>query len=871
MGHERVPRIAANAEQGTSTQNRKAFTSTVKRRKTHLEAATKRKRHPFWPDEPGALAQLLGASWLHDKDIRAAKNGKKTSVGSTPRANQKTRAPKRHDSVVRLSIDRKSHDIRLDDLRDADRVAELEKELRGAGTVVIKNITALVGIPQGLRIWLFQALAALPDDAHLSDGEDQRADVFDAVLRMRVDLAQMSQADAWRSAILEAAVVKYPGSLDMACGRICDQLKELGQRAPRRDSLVKDARKILSQLQAALRHSQESPTVRSIFPDAPVGDDVRLPANWDVSVDGIRRSITEGAVVATAPILLIGRSRHIQECVEYVELAWLADEKWCHRTVPRAVIADRSKLVGLAAYGLPVTSNTAGDLVDYLAASEASNAAVLSATVVTDQMGFHTVAGEELFVCGERIIRADPTDGEEHEGGHAEPPLKFVASDLGNHQLAQALRSEGRFSRWRTAIEQFACFPQVRLALYTSLASVLLKVLEIAIFIVDLAGESSIGKTTTLRVAASAWGNGWEAGPSRPSLILSWDATPTYRERAAHALQNIPLILDETKRSARFPDLMAKDIYTLCDGRGRGRGSVDGVRSSATWWTTILSSGEQTLTSFTPDGGTRARVISIWGSPFGAANECTATQVAHLQESLRQNYGHAGPRFVRWLLNRRDQWGRFRERFVEIRNCLMSHAAGRPLAMRLTESMAAICLAENFAAESLKLSGGRMVPLCIELLQHVGETDRAADALRHVLSWASANQGRFAKGGSKSEVRPGVEIAGRWEGPDADWVGILPHELERVLREGRFDLSSVVASWRDRDWLVLQEETNGKIRNQFQTRIGGRNARVFAIRRTAIEEVNPSDIEATDEPHETDLSDEELDGDEEDGKEHPRG
>jgi putative DNA primase/helicase len=300
---------------------------------------------------------------------------------------------------------------------------------------------------------------------------------------------------------------------------------------------------------------------------------------------------------------------------------------------------------------------------------------------------------------------------------------------------------------------------------------------------------------------------------------------------------------------------------------------VDGVRSSSTWWTTILSSGEQSLPSFTPDGGTRARVISIWGSPFGAANAHTAVQVRQLEEALRQNYGHAGPRFVRWLLNHRNQWDQFRKRFTEIRGSLMGHAAGNPLAMRITESMAAICLAEELAVRSLKLSGGRMVAQCVELLQQAVETDRAADALRHVLSWASANQARFAKGGGPSEAPLRSEIVGRWDVPDADWVGILPHELERVLKEGGFDLSSVVAAWRDRNWLVLQHETNGKTRNQLQVRIGGRNARVFAIRCSAIEQVNPSDTVAANEPEDDEPEDDEVDGDEPDDEpddeEHP--
>src|ERR1700693_3793120 len=176
-------------------------------------------------------------------------NGKPTS------RKHKTHSLGETGPSLHVLVDRRRHTIQRDDLRTGDGLSILDKKLRGASAVAISNIEALLDFPPGDRIWLLQALAALPDGVRLADADDARSDVFDAVLKMQVDLRQMSQADAWRSVVLEVGVVKYPASLDMACGRICERVKELGHQAPRRDSLVKDARNILTQLQAAFRRS----------------------------------------------------------------------------------------------------------------------------------------------------------------------------------------------------------------------------------------------------------------------------------------------------------------------------------------------------------------------------------------------------------------------------------------------------------------------------------------------------------------------------------------------------------------------------------------------------------------------------------------
>ena len=92
--------------------------------------------------------------------------------------------------------------------------------------------------------------------------------------------------------------------------------------------------------------------------------------------------------------------------------------------------------------------------------------------------------------------------------------------------------------------------------------------------------------------------------------------------------------------------MIGRVLYDVANGRGRGRGSVKGTQRTGSWTTTLLSTGESPAVASTQDGGTRARVMTLWGGPFGEATESSAQLVNELTVNLKQNFGHAGPALV---------------------------------------------------------------------------------------------------------------------------------------------------------------------------------------------------------------------------------
>ena len=159
-------------------------------------------------------------------------------------------------------------------------------------------------------------------------------------------------------------------------------------------------------------------------------------------------------------------------------------------------------------------------------------------------------------------------------------------------------------------------YPNVMIGVYASLASVLSHILKVDSFIFEWSGETSKGKTVTLKVAASVWGN---PSTGQGGIIKKWNVTPVNIERTASLLNNLPLFLDDTKDLSRTK-IISNLIYNLASGQGKGRGSIKGSQITRYWNNISFSTGEQKITTFTKDGGTAARVFPIVGLPFGKAD-----------------------------------------------------------------------------------------------------------------------------------------------------------------------------------------------------------------------------------------------------------
>ena len=150
--------------------------------------------------------------------------------------------------------------------------------------------------------------------------------------------------------------------------------------------------------------------------------------------------------------------------------------------------------------------------------------------------------------------------------------------------IEQQFKTSGSLVDWQNNIAKYAKNnSQLILALSCAFAAPLLHLVNEESGAIHLVGNSSLGKTTALQVAASVWG--------APSFIKQWRMTCNALEVVAQNHSDCLLPLDELAQadSKAVSDM----IYMLANNEGKRRLRSEIVlRSQHNWRTLILSTGE---------------------------------------------------------------------------------------------------------------------------------------------------------------------------------------------------------------------------------------------------------------------------------------
>lgn len=618
----------------------------------------------------------------------------------------------------------------------------------------------------------------------------------------------------------------------------------------------------LRQLDAELKKHQPTPEplpqvdaperqAGDFLPDAPIPTLI-VPDGYKLESDKTLGQVpnTLGFLVmepiAFGALLITGRTKDVDGENEGVRVSWKRGGPWRHKIVDRGVVANSRELVSLANSGFPVTSSDAKSQVEYFAKFEAANFAALPVARTASHLGWQGEGGELGFLVGRDFIATDGSAVEIQTRGDSmdwtNGAITFRGGGAGDEQIVGGYHCAGSLDKWIEAVEQVARFPRVLSTIYASFAAPLLQILGLPNFILDLSARTSQGKTTTQRAAASVWGDPDERKPS--SSLQTWDITKVGVERVSAILNGIPLILDDTKR-AKLPGIIAEVLYAVTSGRGRVRGSLTGLQTSKTWHTILISSGEQPVTSFTNDGGTRMRTLEIQGAPFGREDPETGKIVQLFNLAILSNYGHAGRRYVSWLmenLSERDEWkSEINRRAEEYIRTAPNDRAGR-----LAIYAATIAQAASLAHSALDLPWTFEDPLERLWAEISGEAEDAVGArraLRYLLSWAWANECRFI--GREQENHKGVPVApaagwiGRWDrDEDYEFIAFYPHHVEDILRAQKFNPDAVLGEWRERGWLRVKGDGQSRFTDEHRLRGEIKRARLITVLRAGINAID---------------------------------
>lgn len=304
----------------------------------------------------------------------------------------------------------------------------------------------------------------------------------------------------------------------------------------------------------------------------------------------------------------------------------------------RMLAGDGNEFRGvLMAFGLRIeaTSRTRSLLAQYIQTRQTQEIARC-----TDRLGWHgrayVLPAETLGDAGERIVFQ--TDG----------------------AAENTLRQRGTLVQWREHVARL-CVGNSRFAFAVScaFAGPMLRPGGIDSGGFHLRGDSSCGKTTALRVAASVYGGA--------SYMQRWRSTDNALEGIAAQHSDGLLILDELAQVD--PKVAGDCAYMLANEGSKGRSTRTGqARPRLSWRLLFLSAGEIGLAAHMAEGKKRARAgqelrmaevpadagagIGIFEQLHGL--EGGAALAMQFGKACEGYYGTAGRAFLEWAVQNVD-------------------------------------------------------------------------------------------------------------------------------------------------------------------------------------------------------------------------
>ena len=355
---------------------------------------------------------------------------------------------------------------------------------------------------------------------------------------------------------------------------------------------------------------------------------------------------TRGSIVAvnvSGPFEVLGLVRDTKSAGWAHFLRWRDADGRQHEFIAsdKQLLSEHDVVCGdMAEQGLRINKGQQGNLARYILGSTTDDRVTL-----VNRIGWHEIADRSVFVMPSQVI------------GAATGRILYEAGDRRQEEYS----ARGSLADWQRSV----CAPaqahgMAVLAISAAFAGPLLHLAGLESGGIHLFGNSSTGKTTLLKLAASIWGDS--------GLVRSWRATANGLEGVANRTSDVVLILDE------LGQLDSKDaataLYMLASGVGKIRMTRNAtLQDIKTWRAFMLSSGEITVeVKITQLRGAKAytgatlRLLNVAADQrlgFGVFDSAGSTGdirdlLKDFNSAVTSAYGLAGPTFVSALVSRAE-------------------------------------------------------------------------------------------------------------------------------------------------------------------------------------------------------------------------
>jgi len=278
-----------------------------------------------------------------------------------------------------------------------------------------------------------------------------------------------------------------------------------------------------------------------------------------------------------SPIEIIAKTRDISSVTWGRLLQWRDDDNVLHQwSMPLSLLQGdaREYRRELASQGLNITTNSKqrSYLDTYI-----QDYPIHKRALCVDKLGWH---GEQYILPNGAI------------GGDNKQITVYQSANAINSTLSQ----QGTLEQWRDKLcKPLAEQSRFVFSIACAFAGQLLELLDDDGGGFHILGSSSMGKSLSLKLAASVWGK-------PDSYTKTWRSTDNALEGTASEYNDSFLPLDEI--SECDPKIVGKTVYMLANGQGKGRSTTTGHnRTAKTWRIIFLSNGEESLQNFMAQAG----------------------------------------------------------------------------------------------------------------------------------------------------------------------------------------------------------------------------------------------------------------------------
>jgi uncharacterized protein (DUF927 family) len=647
---------------------------------------------------------------------------------------------------------------------------ETEKKLihavEDAGPVTCQRVWELTGgtYCKGCEVW-----GAITSPINLGTPSKEEESLSQIEQVVKESIASNDPGIVYQKENIEAfRVLKEKSANDFA--RLKAELKDNLKRSFNLKDFERAIKQAGKNNLRAVGNNEQEVTLDSFLEDVPVLG-LKKPDRYNMNMNGIWELMSdEKKHIFPVPLIISQRLKNVDSEEEKIELAYYRDNRWNRIITERSVAMSKSSIVKLADTGLPVHSENAKSIVKFLGAFDAANLD-MSYTRSVSHMGWVDDSYDRFLPGKEDGIQIDTSKS-----------------------MIQRFQSKGTIEKWTENLRPILKFPIARFMLAASFASPLLRIIGHRNFLIYPYGGTRGGKTASLKVALSVWGN-----PEK--TMASFRSTQNSLERQAAFYSDLPMGIDERQVVGDQQGFVESIAYMMGNGQSRGRATRDGkLQTEYTWHNITLATGEDPLSSESSSGGIKSRTLEIYGKPID--DEDVAS---HMHIATEDAYGVAGPVYIRKVIAELiENADSFKEDYKHIRERLKQEC---PDNIDSHISAAAVTLLGDIymnvwffgqEEDSATLDAIRLGKSILEKLDKKWETDDAQRAYDAFMSWFAIKEHYFID----SEARE------RYGWIDNKVICVRTQAFKDAMKELGFNERRTRRDWALRGWIEVEKRGN---------------------------------------------------------------